>query len=69
MASPALVTHLVAVALGVIAGVLLTKRVDATDLETAHQEGYNIAINAAKIRAKARATKAAATRRQRKADP
>ena len=69
MASPALFTHFLAVALGVIAGVLLTKRVDATDLETAHQEGYNLAINEAELRAKARGAKAAATRRQRKADP
>ena len=69
MASPAIFTHFLALALGVIAGVLLTKRVNAADLSIAHQDGYNIAINAAKIRAKARATKAAATRRQRKADP
>jgi len=65
----AIFTHFIALALGVIAGILLTKRVDATDIAEARAEGYRQAQAEAGLRAKARGAKAAATRRQRKADP
>jgi hypothetical protein len=65
----AIFTHFLAVALGIIAGILLTKRIDATLLKDAHEQGRQMAVYEAGLRAKARGRKAAATRRQRKADP
>jgi len=64
----AIFTHFIALALGVIAGILLTKRIDATDIAEARAEGYRQAQAEAGLRAKARGAKAAATRRQRKAE-
>ena len=60
---------LITFALGIGGGILLTKRIDATHLKDAHEQGRQMAEYEAGLRAKARGRKAAATRRQRKADP